>query len=382
VDSPAISSTVTVIGGGVVGAAVLYTLAHRGVRATLIESDSGLAYSASGTNSGMLHTGFDSTPGELETTLIRRAAELRPAVLRALGVPVLSCGAELRPHRDEDHQTIKALAENAARNGVQVTIRDTDGALLVPGEIVTDPVAFTLAMARSAVAAGAQVLLDATVTGIERSGEQLTVLLADGRRIESRAVINCAGLYADDIARMVGDDTFEIYPRKGEFFVFQLPGGHTLDHILLPVPTKITKGVLVFPTLDGKVVCGPTAHEQTDKQDWTVRAEARTEILDKAVQQFPTLAGLEPVASYAGLRPAGRNSNYIIGPSTACEKFINVAAIRSTGLTASLGIGAYVADLLSGLGIEVGEQLPPTVVTATPSTTPWWQRTANRFAPA
>ena len=272
-DSPAISSTVTVIGGGVVGAAVLYTLAHRGVRATLIESDSGLAYSASGTNSGMLHTGFDSTPGELETTLIRRAAELRPALLRALGVPVLSCGAELRPHRDEDHQTIKALAENAARNGVQVTIRDTDGALLVPGEIVTDPVAFTLAMARSAVAAGAQVLLDATVTGIERSGEQLTVLLADGRRIESRAVINCAGLYADDIARMVGDDTFEIYPRKGEFFVFQLPG-HTLDHILLPVPTKITKGVLVFPTLDGKVVCGPTAHEQTDKQDWTVRAEA------------------------------------------------------------------------------------------------------------
>ena len=381
-DSPAISSAVTVIGGGVVGAAVLYTLAHRGVRATLIESDSGLAYSASGTNSGMLHTGFDSTPGELETTLIRRAAELRPAVLRALGVPVLSCGAELRPHRDEDHQTIKALAENAARNGVQVTIRDTDGALLVPGEIVTDPVAFTLAMARSAVAAGAQVLLDATVTGIERSGEQLTVLLADGRRIESRAVINCAGLYADDIARMVGDDTFEIYPRKGEFFVFQLPGGHTLDHILLPVPTKITKGVLVFPTLDGKVVCGPTAHEQTDKEDWTVRAEARTEILDKAVQQFPALAGLEPVASYAGLRPAGRNSNYIIGPSTACEKFINVAAIRSTGLTASLGIGAYVADLLSGLGIEVGEQLPPTVVTATPSTTPWWQRTANRFAPA
>ena len=94
------------------------------------------------------------------------------------------------------------------------------------------------------------------------------------------------------------------------------------------------------------------------------------------------MAGLEPVASYAGLRPAGRNSNYIIGPSTACEKFINVAAIRSTGLTASLGIGAYVADLLSGLGIEVGEQLPPTVVTATPSTTPWWQRTANRFAPA
>ena len=118
---------------------------------------------------------------------------------------------------------------------------------------------------------------------------------------------------------MIGDDSFEIYPRKGEFFVFQLPGGHTLDRILLPVPTKITKGVLVFPTLDGKVVCGPTAHEQTDKHDWTVRMEARSEILDKAVQQFPALAGLEPIASYAGLRPAGRDANYIIGPSAACQ---------------------------------------------------------------
>jgi glycerol-3-phosphate dehydrogenase len=270
-NSPATRTTVAVIGGGVVGAAVLYTLAHRGVDAVLIESDPGLAYSASGTNSGVLHTGFDSTPGELETTLIRRAAELRPAVLRALGVPVLSCGAELRPHRDEDHDTIKALARNAATNGVQVTIRETDGALLIPGEIVTDPVAFTLAMARSAVAAGGRVLLDATVTGIDQDGERLTVVLADGRRIESLAVINCAGLHADDIARMVGDDSFEIYPRKGEFFVFELPGGQTLDHILLPVPTKITKGVLVFPTVDGKVVCGPTAYEQQDKQDWTVR---------------------------------------------------------------------------------------------------------------
>ena len=192
-NSPTTRSTVAVIGGGVVGAAVLYTLAHRGVDAVLVESDSGLAFSASGTNSGMLHTGFDSTPGALETTLIRRAAELRPAVLQALGVPVLSCGAELRPHRDEDRHTIKALAENAASNGVQVAIRDTDGALLIPGEIVTDPVAFTLAVARSAVAAGGQVLLDATVTGIDRSGDQLTVVLEDGRSIESRAVINCAG---------------------------------------------------------------------------------------------------------------------------------------------------------------------------------------------
>ena len=82
--------------------------------------------------------------------------------------------------------------------------------------------------------------------------------------------VNCAGLYADEVARLYGDDSFEIYPRKGEFFVFD---GLALDRILLPTPTRRTKGVLVFPTLDGKVVAGPTAVDQTDKEDWSVRPE-------------------------------------------------------------------------------------------------------------
>ena len=376
-----ISATVAVVGGGVVGAALLYTLAHRGVDAVLVESDRDLAYGASGTNSGVLHTGFDSTPGELETQLILRAAQLRPQVLQALQVSVLACGAELRPNKQEDHDTIAALAQGAAANGVEVHVRASDGALLVPGESVTDPVAFTLAMARSAVAAGAQVLVDAKVTGIDQHGDRLTLELAAGRRVQADAVVNCAGLYADEVARLVGDDTFEIYPRKGEFFVFELPGGGRLEQILLPVPTKRTKGVLVFPTLDGKVVTGPTAYDQDDKTDWSVRPGARQEILPKAVVQFPALAGLEPIASYAGLRPAGRGSNYVIGQSTKCNRLINVAAIRSTGLTASLGIADYVAGLLPRLGVDVVPELPPTPATDPAVTSGvWWQRTAQRYA--
>ena len=175
----------------------------------------------------------------------------------------------------------------------------------------------------------------------------------------------------------MGDDSFEIYPRKGEFFVFELPDGKTLDRIILPVPTKRTKGVLVFPTLDGRVIAGPTAVDLDDKEDWSVRPEAREEILAKAVEQFPALEGLESIASYAGLRPAGRGSNYVIGPSAKESRLINVAAIRSTGLTASLGIADFVADLLPGLGIEVGELRPPTVAAAPASEGPWWQRTAR-----
>lgn len=375
-------TTVTVIGGGVVGAAILYTLAHRGVDAILLEGDADLACSASGTNSGVLHTGFDSTPGELETELILRAARLRPPVLSTLQVPVKHCGAVLIPRREEDHETVRDLADNAARNGVEVHIRESDGALLVPGESVTDPVAFTLAMAASAVAAGAHVITNAWVSAITTDRDNIAVHTGNGDVIVSDVVVNAAGLYADVVARLIGDASFEIYPRKGEFFVFELPDGQTLDHIVLPVPTKRTKGVLVFPTLDGKVVTGPTAVDLEDKTDWTVRPEAVDEILPKAVQQYSALDGLSPITSYAGLRPAGRGSNYVIGSSAAEPRLINVAAIRSTGLTASIGIGDYVAELLPALGVKVGELKASTPVDARVASGPWWRRTADLRAAA
>ncbi|WP_144875221.1 NAD(P)/FAD-dependent oxidoreductase [Microbacterium sp. 1.5R] len=383
-NSPSPALPVVVIGGGIVGSALLHTLAHRGVDAVLLEAESELGLAASGTNSGILHTGFDSTPGELETELILRAARIRPAILDALGVPVIACGAELVPHTEEDAETVVALAAGAAANGVEVEIRESDGALLVPGESVSDPVAFTAALAASAVATGARVELDARVSSLTPGDDGIEVETSDGRRFAAAAVVNAAGLHADDVARLIGDDSFEIYPRKGEFFVFRLPDGATLDRIILPVPTKRTKGVLVFPTLDGTVIAGPTAVDLDDKDDWTVRPEARDEILAKAVVQFPALEGLEPIASYAGLRPAGRGSNYVIGSSEKDARLINVAAIRSTGLTASLGIADYVAELLPSIGVEVGPLQPPTPAASTPAAAPapapsgpWWRRTAE-----
>jgi glycerol-3-phosphate dehydrogenase len=336
---------VAIVGGGVVGAAVAYTLARRGVSAVVLEGREELGLAASGTNSGILHTGFDSTPGELETRLILRSAALRDAVLAELGVPVLRCGAVLTPRDAAEARTVAELADGARANGVDVHLRD-DGALEVPGEAVTDPVAYTRALA-----AAAEVRTNARVERIARSGNRLVLGVAGGDEIACDAAVNCAGLRGDDVARMVGDDGFEIYPRKGEFFVFDPPNGEPLERILLPVPTKRTKGVLVFPRIDGKVVAGPTAYDQDDKDDWSVRPEARDEVIAKAVAMLPALEGAEPVSAYAGLRPAGRGVNYVIGPSPACPQLVNVAAIRSTGLSASLGIGEHVAELLAQQGV-------------------------------
>jgi glycerol-3-phosphate dehydrogenase len=324
---------VAVIGGGVVGAAVALALARRGARTVLLEARDELAGAASGTNSGVLHTGFDSPPGELETRLILRSAQLRGALFEALGVPVGRCGALVRG------------VEPA--NGVAVRRRD-DGSLEVPGESITDPVRFTYALAAAAKACGAEVRTGVRVT------ERLDTL-----------TVNCAGLYADEVARLYGDDSFEIYPRKGEFFAFD---GIALDRILLPTPTRRTKGVLVFPTLDGKVVAGPTAVDQTDKEDWGVRPEALDEVRAKAADLLPAIGDAEPIAAWAGLRPAGRGVNYLI--RRASPELINVAAIRSTGLTASLGIAEYVADMI----LPGVPERPLPAVTVPPTREPWWRR--------
>jgi glycerol-3-phosphate dehydrogenase len=368
---------VVVVGGGVVGSAVLYNLARRGLAGLLLEAEAELALGASGTNSGILHNGFDSTPGELETELLLRAARLRELVLEALSVPVIRCGALLRPREEEDAAAVRALADNAERNGVRVSLRE-DGALEVPGESVTDPVAWTMALGAAAVAAGAEIRTGWRVEAIEPSGGGLTLSSAAGETVHCTRAVNCAGLYSDEVARLVGDASFEVYPRKGEFFVFDPPDGRPLDRILLPIPTKRTKGVLVFPTVDGKIVAGPTAHDQEDKQDWSVRPGAADEVLPKARAMLPELEGQTPIDSYAGLRPAGRGVNYVIGPSAAEERLINVAAIRSTGLSASLGIAERVVSLLEagGVALKPDRELPAGTEPS-PDGGPWWQRTAR-----
>jgi len=368
---------VAVIGAGVVGSATALALARRGVAVALLEAEAEPGLAASGTNSGILHTGFDSPPGELETELILRARELRDPVLEGLGLPVLRCGAVMHPGDEGQRAAVAALAENAARNGVAVTL-DGDGALAVPGESVSDPVAFTLGLAGAAQSHGAELRTAFEVVAVERDDEGgLAVSSSAGDRLSCRIAVNCAGLGAGDVARSAGDGSFEVYPRKGEFFVFDPPGGEPLERILLPVPTKRTKGVLVFPTVDGKVVAGPTAHDQEDPADWTVRPEAREEVLPKAIAMLPALEGAEPIASYAGLRPAGRGVNYVIGPSAVCEGLVNVAAIRSTGLTASLAIAERVCELAAGLGVELGPEQPLDPGPAPAAYGPWWRRTAE-----
>jgi glycerol-3-phosphate dehydrogenase len=372
-------SEVTVIGAGAVGCATALTLARRGVSVALLEAEPDLGLGASGTNSGILHMGFDSPSGELETELILASAPLRDEVLTALSVPMLRCGARLHAQGPSERQTVAAIADRARHNAVTV-VEHGDGTLEIPGEAVTDPVSHTLALAGAATRHGAIVRAGFRVTALTRTRREFTIGAASGETWRSRVIVNCAGLHADTVARLVGDDSFEIYPRKGEFLVFDAPGGAPLDAILMPVPTERTRGVLVFPTVDGKVIAGPTAVDQEDKDDWSVRPDARAEILPKALALYSELEGAEPIATYAGLRPAGRGVNYLIAASRACSGLVNVAAIRSTGLSASLGVARHATQIVGELGVVVGPERELKPGPAPILDRPWWRRTADHRA--
>jgi len=369
-----------VIGGGVVGCAVAHALTRRRAQVLLIEAETELALGASGANSDILHTGFDSTPNKLETQLILRSAALREDLLEELAVPLLRCGARLSPTDESERAAVRVLAENARVNGVQAQLEE-DGALSVAGETLTDPVAFVGALAAAAQAGGATLQLDTRVVGLAGAADgAVLVELEGGGRVRARAAVNCAGLHADDVASMAGDELLSVYPRKGEFLVFSAAKDLPQQQILLPVTSALGKGVLVFPTVDRRaVIAGPTAREREDKRDWAVEADAAELILGKAQLMCPALAGLEPIGAYAGLRPAGRSANYVIERSRTLPSLIHVAAIRSTGLSASLAIGEHVVGMLTTAGAISPSPVRPLPAPAQPAAAAaWWERAILR----
>ena len=149
---------------------------------------------------------------------------------------------------------------------------------------------------------------------------------------------------------MFGGGGFTIRPRKGELIVYDKLARPLLSSIILPVPTARTKGVVVAPTVFGNVLLGPTAEDVTDRADRSTSAAGLSALLADGRRILPGLSGEEVTATYAGLRAATEHSDYQLG---AYGRYVRVAGIRSTGLTASLGIAEHVAGLLGEAGLPL-----------------------------
>ncbi|MGZ9935249.1 FAD-dependent oxidoreductase [Streptomyces sp. NC-S4] len=364
---------VTVVGAGVVGTAIARELARLPLRIALVDASDDVGDGTSKANTAILHTGFDAVPGSLESRLVREGHRLLSAYAAESGIPVEPLGALLVAWDEDQLAALPRLAEKAVRNGYraariitaeEVRAREPElgpgvlGALDVPGESIICPWTTTLAYATQAVRAGVDLHLGCRVLDVTPGG---THTLATSRGpLRTRHLVNAAGLYADEIDRLLGHADFAVTPRRGQLIVFDELARGLVRHILLPVPGALGKGVLVSPTVYGKVMLGPTAEDLDDKTDTGSTAEGLALLREKGRRILPALLEEEVTAVYAGLRAATGDDDYAIRAHPA-QRYVTVGGIRSTGLTASMAIAAHVVELLAdgGLPMAGARERPP-----------------------
>jgi len=353
---------VAIIGGGVVGCAVARRMALEGASVVLIEKAPDILDGASKGNSAILHTGFDAPVGTLEWECVQKGYKEYLEIYKSLNLPLLKSGALVAAWTEEEEARFPEILKKGHENGVtdlrllsktEVLSRepnlsgDIRAAISVPREFVIDPWSAPLAYLMQALENGGQALFNAGVTGGEFSGSQWTLETVRGT-VKAKYVINSAGLYGDILDRdVLGSTEFTIKPRKGQFVVFDKAAGKLANSIILPVPTKRTKGIVLFPTIFGNLMVGPTAEEQDDRDDASVDQDILNDLHSQAVEHLPALADIPVTATYAGIRPATERPEYRV-MEYSDRNWITLGGIRSTGLTSALGIAQHVHSLLAG----------------------------------
>lgn len=371
---------VAVIGGGVVGLAILRRLAMSGLGTVLLERGADILSGASKGNSALLHTGFDAPAGSLELACVQRGAHEYRAIRERLNLPLVATGAYVVAWDEAQEARLPDLLAEARANGVTDThliggaaLRAAEphlapgarAALHVPGEAVIDPWSAPLAYGRQALAHGATILTRAEVTGADEGPGGWTLTTPRGE-VRARAVVNAAGLFGDRIEALIRHSPFTIKPRKGQFVVFDVPGHTLVNAILLPVPSERTKGVVLFPTIFGNLAIGPTAEETDEREAATCDRATLEGLRARAVEMVPALAQAGVKTIYAGLRPATEAKHYRV-EAVPGRAWITVGGIRSTGLSAALGLAEHVADLYASHIAPLPGQPPEPVWTPVPN---------------
>ena len=357
---------VAIIGAGAVGSAIARELSRYQLNVALLEANSDVGMGTSKASTAIWHTGYDATPGSLESVLLKRSYPLLETFMMEVGSPFERIGGLLIAWTQEQLEILPSLLEKAHKNG------DTDvylisreevyqrephlgkgalGGMFVPGEGILCTFTIPLACATQAVVNGVVLKLNFTVKSVQQTGD--SALISSGsEEIQAKWVINAAGLYSDEINNHFGHESFKVTPRRGELIVYDKLARPLVNHVLLPVPTAVTKGVLISPTVYGNVLLGPTAEDLQDKTATSTSAKGLQSLLEKGEKILPDLLKEEVTATYAGLRAATEHSDYQIALH-ADQHYICVGGIRSTGISGCLGIAEYVAGLLEEGGVEL-----------------------------
>jgi len=357
---------IAIIGAGISGAAIARELSKYSVKTILIEKNPSVSMGTTKANSGIIHGGYAAKNGTNKARFNVASLPLFEKVCNDLNVSYSKIGSFVVALEKDQIEKLYELKENGLKNGIKdfKIIEDPKkilkmepnlnpnvcGVLYCPGAAIISPYELCINFVENAIINGLRFLPDSEVIEIKKE-DKFKIIIRSGIEIKSNIVINAAGLYADKISSLVGLDYFKITPRKGEYVLFD-KNVMKINHILFPVPTKISKGIVVSPTVSNNFFVGPNAKNIDDKEDISCTLDGLKEVIEGGKKLIPNLPLRDAITVFAGLRAVSNNNDFII-EQTEIDGFINVAGIQSPGLSSCLGIAVYVVDILKNIGINL-----------------------------
>ena len=358
---------VVIIGCGVVGASAAYELARYKLRVAVLEAAADIAAGTTKANSAIIHAGYDPEPGTLMARLNVEGNRLTGEICEKLQVPFKRVGSLVVAFSPEQLPTLRTLYDRGCKNGVPGLrllsgeearamepglSEKVCGALLAPSAGIIDPWGFAIAMAETAVRGGVELRRDCPVTGIEDTGAGF-VLHTPAGDVAARFVLNAAGVDADRVHEMLEPNDWHTLPSRGEYYLLDKSEHDRVSRVIFQCPGPEGKGVLVAPTIHGNLICGPNAEAVEDRLDLGNTAAGMAEVRAKASRSVPGIQWRQNIRNFAGLRANTTRSDFIIEESGAHPGFIDLAGIKSPGLSSAPAIAKMAARMLAAGGLAL-----------------------------
>ncbi len=354
---------VVIIGAGVSGSAVARELSRYQLNICVVEKEEDVCCGTSKANSAIVHAGFDAANGSLMAKLNVEGNEMMEGLSKELDFPFQRNGSLVVCLNEADRPNLEALYERGVKNGVkELRIIERDelvalepniadeavAALYAPTGGIVCPFGMNIAFAENAAVNGVTFQFDTEVTGFEKNEDNWVVKTTKGD-LETRYVVNAAGVYADVFHNMVSEKKIHITPRRGDYCLLDRSTGGFVSHTIFQLPGKFGKGVLVTPTVHGNTLVGPTAIDIEDKEGVNTTQEGIDELIAKAGTTVKGLPIRQVITSFAGLRAHEDGHEFLIGELEDAKGFIDCAGIESPGLTSAPAVGKMVAGIIRDL---------------------------------
>ncbi len=356
-----------IIGAGIVGAMTARELMKYNLKLCILEKENDAAMGATKANSAIVHAGFDAKPHTLKAKLNVRGSKMMKRVCEELGVKYKNNGSIVMGKTADDEKIIHTLYEQGKENGVSElyiinrqelkslepnVCDDYALALYAKSGSIVCPYELCIAAIGNAMDNGADLKLNFNVTDIKEKDGYFEII-SPAETVKAKFVINAAGVYSDKISKYVCAPSFKIHPRRGEYILLDKACDIIPEHTVFTTPTKMGKGILVSPTVDGNFLIGPTSFDISDKENTKTTLDGILKLKEQANAMFKNIPYGKMITSFCGLRAVGDTGDFII--NSPKKGFINAAAIESPGLSASPAIAEMIADMLKSQGLIMTE---------------------------